>query len=84
MATRPKINDLHERICTAASLAHLRDHNTLAKALGMSQASGSQVHRWLVGESEPTLYYLAEMAKLFRCSTDYLLGLTNYPKGNAP
>ncbi len=44
----------------------------LAKKLGISRSS---VNAWEMGLSTPTTPYIVEIAKIFRVSTDYLLGL---------
>lgn len=55
----------------------------LREDAGMSQAelarklsiSRSSVNAWESGLSAPTAIYIIELAKLFHCSSDYLLGL---------
>ena len=46
----------------------------LAKFLGITRAS---VNAWEQGISAPSTPYLVELAKLFKVSTDYLLGIKN-------
>lgn len=46
----------------------------LAKKLNVTR---SAVNAWEMGLSVPTTQYVVDMAKLFRVSTDYLLGLSN-------
>lgn len=47
--------------------------SALAKRLGISR---SAVNAWELGVSVPSAQYLVELSKLFKVSTDYLLGLT--------
>lgn len=47
--------------------------SSLAKRLGISR---SAVNAWELGVSVPSAQYLVELSKLFKVSTDYLLGLT--------
>lgn len=44
----------------------------MAEQLGVSR---STLRNWLRGDTEIPASKLAEMARLFRCSSDYLLGL---------
>lgn len=44
----------------------------LAKELGITRAA---VNAWEMGLSAPSTTYLVELARRFRVSTDYLLGL---------
>ena len=44
----------------------------LARKLSVTRSS---VNAWESGVSAPTAIYIIEMAKLFRVSTDYILGL---------
>lgn len=44
----------------------------LAKLLGVTRSS---VNAWEMGTNVPTTQYLSDLAKYFRVSTDYLLGL---------
>ena len=44
----------------------------LAKQLGVTR---SGVNAWEMGISIPSTQYIVELAKLFKVSTDYLLGL---------
>lgn len=46
----------------------------LARKLDVTRSS---VNAWEMGLSTPTTHYVVELAKLFRVSTDYLLGLNN-------
>lgn len=48
--------------------------SVLAKKLNVTR---SAVNAWEMGLSVPTTQYVVDMARLFRVSTDYLLGLTN-------
>lgn len=48
--------------------------SALAKKLGVTR---SAVNAWEMGLSVPTTQYVVDMAKLFRVSSDHLLGLTN-------
>lgn len=47
---------------------------SLAKKLGISR---SAVNAWEMGVSVPSAQYLIELSKLFKTSTDYILGLNN-------
>lgn len=58
-------------------IKELRKHlkitqSELAEILGVSRSS---VNAWEQGISNPSLKYLIELAKTFKTSTDYLLGL---------
>lgn len=58
-------------------IKELREQNgytqtTLAKKLGLSR---SAINAWEMGLSVPSTQYLVELSKLFRISTDYILGL---------
>lgn len=44
----------------------------LAKYLGITRSS---VNAWEMGISVPSTQYIVELAKLFKVSTDYLLGI---------
>ena len=44
----------------------------LARKLGISRSS---VNAWEMGLSTPTTPYIVELAKLFRTTSDYILGL---------
>lgn len=44
----------------------------LAKELGFSQ---STITKWETGERSPNLEVLVQIAKYFKASTDYLLGI---------
>ena len=46
----------------------------LARDLGITRAG---VNAWEMGLSVPSTQYLAELARYFRVSTDFLLGLDN-------
>lgn len=48
--------------------------STLAKKLNITR---SAVNAWEMGLSAPTTQYVVDMARLFRVSSDYLLGLTS-------
>ena len=47
----------------------------LAKALNYTQTT---IARWEAGNRSPNLDCLTALAKFFDCTTDYLLGLTDY------
>ena len=47
----------------------------LAKKIGCSQ---SMIVRWEKGECEPTASNIVKLAAAFDCSTDYLLGVSEY------
>ena len=47
----------------------------LAKALNYTQTT---IARWEAGNRSPNLDCLIALAKFFDCTTDYLLGLTDY------
>ena len=51
----------------------------LAERLAMSD---QQVFRWENGKSEPNLEALVKLAKIFDVTGDYLLGLSDDPRGN--
>lgn len=60
-------------------LEHLRYRDfisraALARKLHMSSAA---VGRWERGETQPSFEVLVKLAKIFKVSTDYLLGLTD-------
>ena len=60
-------------------LEHLRYRDfisraALARKLHMSAAA---VGRWERGETQPSFEVLVKLAKIFKVSTDYLLGLTD-------
>ena len=46
----------------------------MAKRLGLTRSS---INGWEMGLSVPSTQYIAELAKLFGVSTDYLLGMDN-------
>lgn len=48
--------------------------SALSKKLGISR---SAVNAWELGVSVPSAQYLVELSKLFKVSTDFLLGLDN-------
>lgn len=48
----------------------------LAKRLGLSRAA---VNAWEMGITVPSTHYIIELAHFFQVSTDYLLGLPEYP-----
>lgn len=48
---------------------------SLAEKLGISY---STLKNWMRGATEIPSSKIVEMAKLFRCSTDYLLGVNTY------
>lgn len=45
----------------------------LGKKLGITRSS---VNAWEMGINLPSTHYLMELSKIFRVSTDYILGLT--------
>ena len=51
---------------------------TIAKLLGTSQ---TQYSRWERGERSIPVEHIITLARYYRVSTDYLLGLTNDKKG---
>ena len=58
-------------------LKELRIENNLlqkqvAQAIGTNETT---IVRWESGQSEPSAYYIAKLAKFFHVSADYLLGL---------
>lgn len=60
-------------------LEHLRYRDFISRAalahkLHMSAAA---VGRWERGETQPSFEVLVKLAKIFKVSTDYLLGLTD-------
>lgn len=60
----------------AAKIKLLRDQRgmtqtELAKRLGITRSS---VNAWEMGISVPSTQYIVELARLFKVSTDYLLG----------
>ena len=61
----------------ADRIKELREQNrftqvSLAKKLGLSR---SAINAWEMGVSIPSTQYLVELARLFKVSTDYLLGI---------
>ena len=46
--------------------------STLAKKLNVTRSS---VNAWEMGISTPTTQYIVELSKIFRVSTDFLLGI---------
>ena len=46
----------------------------LARKLSVTRSS---VNAWEMGLSAPTAQYIIELANLFHCSADYILGLDN-------
>ena len=61
-----KIKLLRERINLTQS--------DLARQLGLTRSS---VNAWEMGLSVPSTQYVVELAKTFKVSTDYLLGMEN-------
>ena len=60
----------------------LREQNgftqtSLAKKLGLSR---SAINAWEMGVSVPSTQYLMELARLFKVSADYLLGIDTAEK----
>lgn len=51
----------------------------LAEVLGMSD---QQVHRWENSHSKPDIEALGKLAKVFDVTSDYLIGLSDDPRGN--
>lgn len=62
---------INERIRTLRERAGF-SQSELAKRLSVTRSS---VNAWESGLSAPTAIYIVELAKLFRVSTDYLLGV---------
>ena len=63
----------------AARIKLLRDQRgmtqtELAKRLGITRSS---VNAWEMGISVPSTQYIVELARLFKVSTDYLLGVAS-------
>jgi transcriptional regulator with XRE-family HTH domain len=63
----------------AAKIKLLRDQRgmtqtELAKRLGITRSS---VNAWEMGISVPSTQYIVELARLFKVSTDYLLGVAS-------
>lgn len=63
----------------AARIKLLRDQRgmtqtELAKRLGITRSS---VNAWEMGISVPSTQYIVELARLFKVSTDYLLGVSS-------
>ena len=63
----------------AAKIKLLRDQRgmtqtELAKRLGITRSS---VNAWEMGISTPSTQYIVELARLFKVSTDYLLGVAS-------
>ncbi|WP_191434641.1 helix-turn-helix transcriptional regulator [Flavonifractor sp. An112] len=63
------IGDTIKRLREDAGLSQ----SSLAKKLNVTR---SAVNAWEMGLSAPTTQYVVDMARLFRVSSDYLLGLT--------
>lgn len=66
-------------IKTAERIQELRNENNmsqaqLAKKLGISR---NAVNLWEMSLTYPSLNYLMELSKIFRVSTDYILGIEN-------
>ena len=53
--------------------------SALAKKLNVTRSS---VNAWEMGISTPTTQYVVELSKIFRVSTDFLLGLDTTSKLN--
>ena len=45
--------------------------------------SHNQIYRWESGQQEPTSMKLLSLARLYKCSPDYLMGLTDDRDGIA-
>lgn len=63
----------------AAKIKRLREQRgmtqaDLAKRLGITRSS---VNAWELGISVPSTQYIVELARLFKVSTDYLLGVVS-------
>lgn len=60
-------------------LKELREEQGLSmKGLGLKiGVSDAAVCKWENGVSEPKITYILRLSKLFECSTDYLLGVTD-------
>ena len=66
-----KIKELREKTGYSQS--------TLAKKLSVTRSS---VNAWEMGISTPTTQYVVELSKVFRVSTDFLLGIDTKPQLN--
>lgn len=53
---------------------------TIAKLLGTSQ---TQYSRWERGEREIPFHHVITLAIFYKCSIDYIAGLTNNKKGGS-
>jgi len=54
------------------------EHNLLQKQLATAIGTNeTTIIRWENGQSEPSAFYLAKLAKFFHVSVDFLLGLEN-------
>ena len=62
----------------AERIKHLREKNnltqsSLAKKLNVTRSS---VNAWEMGVNLPSTHYLIELSRIFRVTTDYILGLS--------
>lgn len=74
MATKPMSNIRAERARIGLSAQQLADQ------VGVSPFT---VSRWENGQSEPSGKNLVQLCAAFGCSADYLLGLTDSPRGDS-
>lgn len=73
------MSEFVERLKEYMEDAHMSGTD-MAKTLGCSRVTVSNL---LNGAHEPSTALLAKMAEYFNCSTDYLLGLTDYPESKS-
>ena len=69
---KPRVEGLGRRIREAAGRRGLANTESLGKKLGVQETA---VRKWFEGESEPSLFYVAELARVLACTTDELLGV---------
>lgn len=67
----------YQRIADLREDADLKQE-AIAKLLGTSQ---TQYSRWERGEREIPFHHVIKLALYYRCSIDYIAGLTNNKKG---
>ena len=67
------INAIDEKIKSLRS-ANKMTQADLARRLNITRAS---VNAWEMGISKPSIEFIAELARIFNVSTDYLLGMKN-------
>lgn len=68
---------LAKRILDAMADLHM-NQTQLAQALGISEA---RISDWKKGKSEPTGKQLVALAKILGVSVDYIVGLSDAPRG---